>query len=153
MIAFLNETVLWWHWIVLGVILLIIEMSIGTFFMLGLGLAAILVGIIDVQMGTSFTVELSIWMLLSILAIGAWFKWFREDPITESGQSNYRLDTLGSVQEEIRPHSRGKVKFDTPVLGNTVWHATSKVDIDQNTRVKIVQINGQLIEVEPLSTN
>ncbi len=153
MIAFLNETVLWWHWIVLGVMLLIVEMSIGTFFMLGLGVAAIVVGIIDVQMGTSFTVELSIWMVLSLLAIAAWFKWFREDPITESGQSNYRLDTLGSVQDEIRPHSRGKVKFDTPVLGNTVWHATSKVDIDENTRVKIVQINGQLIEVEPLTTN
>ena len=153
MIAFLNETVLWWHWIVLGVMLLIVEMSIGTFIMLGLGVAAIVVGIIDVQMGTSFTVELSIWMVLSLLAIAAWFKWFREDPITESGQSNYRLDTLGSVQDEIRPHSRGKVKFDTPVLGNTVWHATSKVDIDENTRVKIVQINGQLIEVEPLTTN
>jgi membrane protein implicated in regulation of membrane protease activity len=153
MIALLNETVLWWHWIVLGVILLIAEMSIGTFFLLGLGLAAILVGIIDVMMGTSFTVELSIWMVLSILAIGAWFKWFREEPITDSGQSNYRLDTLGVVLEDIQPHSRGKVKFDTPVLGNTHWHAISTVDIDHGTRVKIVQINGQLIEVEPLTEN
>jgi len=151
MIAILNETILWWHWIVLGVILLIAEMSIGTFFLLGLGIAAILVGIIDVQFDTSFTVELAIWMVLSILAIGIWFKWFREEPVTESGQSNYRLDTLGTVQEDIHPHSRGKVKFDTPVLGNTYWHATSKAVIDTNTRVKIVQINGQLIEVEPLS--
>ena len=151
MIALLNETILWWHWIVFGIILLILEMSIGTFFMLGLGVAAIIVGIIDFQMGTSFTVELSIWMVLSILAIGIWFKWFREPPVIESGQSNYRLDTLGTVQEEIHPHSRGKVKFDTPVLGNTIWHATSKIDIDANTRVKIVQVNGQLIEVEPIS--
>ncbi len=82
--------------------------------------------------------------------IAAWFKWFRQNPVTESGQSNYRLDTLGTVIEDIQPHSRGKVTFDTPVLGNTSWHATSKIDIDKNTRVKIVQINGQLIEVEPL---
>ena len=148
MITLLNETVLWWHWIVLGVLLLIIEMSVGTFFMLGLGVAAMVVGIIDLQMDTSFTAELGIWMLLSLLAIGAWFKWFKEDPITQSGQSNYRLDTLGTVQENISPHSRGKVKFDTPVLGNTIWHATAKVNIDKNARVKIVQINGQLIEVE-----
>ena len=153
MIAILNETVLWWHWIVLGVILLIAEMSIGTFFLLGLGVAAILVGIIDVMMGTSFTVELTIWMGLSIIAIWIWFKWFREEPVTDSGQSNYRLDTLGVVLEDIQPHSRGKVKFDTPVLGNTHWHAISTVDIDAGTRVKIVQINGQLIEVEPLTTN
>ncbi len=151
MIEFLNETVLWWHWIVLGIILLILEMNMGTFFMLGLGVAAILVGIIDYLMGTSFKTELFIWMVLSVLFIAAWFKWFRAKPITDSGQSNYRLDTLGTVMEEIQPHSRGKVTFDTPVLGNTSWHATAKVDIDKNTRVKIVEINGQLIQVEPIS--
>ncbi|MCW8821035.1 MAG: NfeD family protein [Sulfurovum sp.] len=149
MIEFLNETVLWWHWIVFGIALLILDMSMGTFFILGLGVAAIIVGVIDTFIDTSFTVELSIWMILSILTIAAWFKWFREKPVTDSGQSNYRLDTLGTVIEDIQPHSRGKVTFDTPVLGNTSWHATSKIDIDKNTRVKIVQISGQLIEVEP----
>lgn len=150
MIYFLNETILWWHWIVFGIALLILDMSLGTFFILGLGVAAITVGVIDAFISTTFTVELGIWMVLSILTIAAWFKWFRENPITDSGQSNYRLDTLGTVIEDIQPHSRGKVTFDTPVLGNTSWHATSKVDIDKDTRVKIVQINGQLIEVAPL---
>ena len=150
MITLLNETVLWWHWIVFGIALLILDMTMGTFFILGLGIAAIIVGLIDALVGTSFTMELTIWMILSILAIAAWFKWFREPPLTDSGQSNYRLDTLGTVQEDIQPHSRGKVTFDSPVLGNTSWHATAKVDIDKNTRVQIVQINGQLIEVEPV---
>ena len=153
MIEFLNETVLWWHWIVLGIALLIWDMTLGTFFILGLGIAAIIVGILDMFIDTSFTVELTIWMILSILVIAVWFKWFREAPVTESGQSNYRLDTLGVVMEDIQPHSRGKVTFDTPVLGNTSWHAISKVDLDKGTRVKIVQINGQLIEVEPLTKN
>jgi len=151
LIAFLNETVLWWHWIVFGIVLLIIEMTTGTFFMLGLGIAAIIVGIIDTLLGTSFTAELGIWIVLSILAIAAWLKWFREAPVTDSGQSNYRLDTLGTVIEEIHPHARGKVIFDAPVLGNTSWHATSKVDLKKNTRVKIVEVNGQLIEVTPLN--
>ena len=149
MIEFLNETVLWWHWIILGITLLILEMGMGTFFMLGLGVAAILVGIVDSFIGTSFRAELFIWMLLCILFIIAWFKWLRAKPITNSGQSNYNLDTLGTVMEEIQPHSRGKVTFDTPVLGNTSWHATAKVAITKNSRIKIVEINGQLIEVEP----
>ena len=153
MIQFLNETILWWHWIVLGIALLIWDMSMGTFFILGLGVAAIIVGLLDIFFDLSFTMELIIWMILSILAIAAWFKWFREDPITDSGQSNYRLDTLGIVMEDIQPHSRGKVTFDTPVLGNTDWHAISKIDIVKGTRVQIVQINGQLIEVEPLTAN
>ncbi len=150
MIEFLNETVLWWHWIIFGIILLIIEMSLGTFFILGLGVAAIIVGILDAVMGVSFAVEITVWLVLSVLSITAWFKWFKEESITNSGQSNYSLDTIGTVIKEIQPHSRGKVAFDTPVLGNSSWHATSKIDIDKNTRVKIVQINGQLIEVEPI---
>jgi len=150
MITFLNEFMLWWHWIVLGIILLIIEMNLGTFFMLGLGAAAILVGVIDRLFGTTFNTELFVWILLSLLSIAAWFKWFRQPHQSDSGQSNYRLDTLGRVLEEIEPHSRGKVKFDLPVLGNTIWHATAKVKIAKDTRVAIVQINGQLIEVEPI---
>ena len=52
--------------------------------------------------------------------------------------------------ESIKPHSRWKVIFDTHGLGITSWHAISKVYIDKGSRVKIVQINGQLIEVEPI---
>lgn len=150
MIAFLNETVLWWHWVVLGIVLLIVEMTIGTFFILGLAVAAILVGVIDVLFITSFNTELFVWIVLSLLAIGAWFKWVKQPHHTHSGQSNYRLDTLGTVEVDIAPHNRGKVKFDAPVLGNTVWHATATTEIAKGSRVKIVQVNGQLIEVEQI---
>lgn len=152
MIEFLNESILWWHWIVFGIMLLIVDMTLATFFILGLGAAAVIVGVVDLLVMTTFTQELSIWMVLAILIIAGWFKWFRQKPLTQSGQSNYRLDTLGTVTEAIEPHSRGKVTFDTPVLGNTTWHATSKIALEANTRVQIVQINGQLIEVEPLHT-
>jgi len=145
----LIEFFLWWHWIVLGIILLILEMITGTFFMLGLGVSAIIVGVIDSFWDISFTLGLTLWIILSILSIWAWFRWIKGDTVSYSGQSNYRLDTLGTVMEDIKTHARGKVKFDTPVLGNTSWHSTSKVDIDKNTRVQIVQISGQLIEVEP----
>lgn len=150
MLAFLNEFVLWWHWIIVGILLLIAEMMVGTFFMLGLGVAAIVTGLIDMLFVTTFSIELLLWIVFSLLAIVAWFRWVKEPRKTDSGQSNYRLDTLGIVQEDIAPHSRGKVTFDTPVLGNTSWHATAKIDIAKGIRVKIVQINGQLIEVEPI---
>ncbi|WP_295420884.1 NfeD family protein [Sulfurovum sp.] len=148
MIVFLNETVLWWHWVVLGIILLILEMNSGTFILLGLGIAAVFVGVVDSIMGTSFTTELSMWTVLSVLSIAAWFKWFREPSVSDTGQSNYTLDTLGTVTEEIHPHDRGKVIFDTPVLGNTSWHATAKKTIPEGSRVKIIEVNGQLIEVQ-----
>lgn len=152
MIEFLNDSVLWWHWIIFGIILLILDMTLATFFILALGVAGITAGVIDLLFASSLTQELLAWMILSILIITGWFKWFRQKPLTQSGQSSYRLDTLGTITQAIEPHSRGKVTFDTPVLGDTTWHATSKIALEANTRVQIVQINGQLIEVEPLHT-
>ena len=150
MIALLNETVLWWHWIVLGFILLIIEMSIGTFLILGLGLAAILVGVLDLAMGLSFTSEVLIWTILSILSLIAWKKWAKVEHVSNSGQSDYNLDTLGTIIEAIEPHKRGKVTFDTPVLGNSTWTATAKENIAKDSRVQIVEVHGQLIEVKSI---
>jgi len=152
LIALLND-ITWWHWIVFGVILIVIEMSTGTFFMLTLGVSAILVGTLDVLFELSFKTEILLWLLFSIFSILAWMKWFKEKTVSNSGQSDYRLDTLGTVTELIKPHQRGKVTFDTPVLGNTQWHATAKTDIEPGTRVKIVEINGQLIEVAPVDAS
>lgn len=147
MLALLNDIILWWHWIALGLILLILEMSTGTFIMLGLGIAAILVGIMDYFLVLSLSEEISVWMALSVAYIMIWFKFFKKDMVSDSGQSNYRLDTLGHVTKSIEPPHRGMVLFDAPVLGNTIWHATSKSLLPENTRIKIVDIHGQLIEV------
>ncbi len=150
MLELLNNNLLWWHWVVAGLILLAAEMMTGTFLLLGLGVAAIAVGMIDLLADVSFTVELLLWLIFSLTVLVVWFKWFRTRPVSRSGQSNYRLDTPGTVLEPISPHQRGKVRFDTPVLGNSTWHATARRPIPAGTRVRIVQVTGQLIEVEPL---
>jgi membrane protein implicated in regulation of membrane protease activity len=77
-----------------------------------------------------------------------WFKYLKNTQTEDSGQSNYTLDTLGVVTKEISHNGRGEVKFDAPVLGNTLWFATSKEDINTGSRVSIVEVKGQLIEVK-----
>ncbi|MGW8169263.1 MAG: NfeD family protein [Sulfurovaceae bacterium] len=143
-------SILWWHWIVFGLILLMIELAVGTFFILGFAVAAIIVGILTFFMVFSFSAQLMLWLLFCIIFIAIWYKKISDTTISKSGQSDYSLDTLGTVIQDIQKHSRGKVIFDTPVLGNTTWHATSNKDIHADTRIKIVKINGQLIEVEPI---
>ena len=143
----LNEIVLWWHWIVFGLILLLLELLTGTFFVLTLAVSAVIVGVVSLLMIISFNSELSLWILLSFIGMIIWYKWLRDKKTPKTGQSNYRLDTLGSVSKEIDPNRRGEVIFDTPVLGNTVWTATSDELIREGERVKIVEVNGQLIKV------
>ena len=123
MLELLNDNLLWWYWVVAGLVLLAAEIMTGTFLLLGLGVAAITVGVIDLLAETSFTTELSLWLVFSLVVFAVWFKWFRARPVSRSGQSNYRLDTPGTVLESIGPQRRGKVRFDTPVLGNSTWHA------------------------------
>ena len=147
MLEFLTQHLLWWHWIALGLLLLTMEMFTGTFMMLGLGVAAIIVGLVDIIYPISLEMELLLWMILSILSLAIWFKYMKDKSIETSGQSNDSLDTLGVVEEKIIINGRGTVRFDSPVLGNSVWIATAKENLDTNSRIKIIEVKGQLIEV------
>jgi len=147
MLEFLTNSLLWWHWVVFGIFLITTEIFIGTFFMLGLGLAALIVGGVDNLFSLSIEMQLLLWIILSILSILIWFKYLKDESVEYSGQSNYSLETEGTVEEAIPANGRGKVKFDTPVLGNTTWHATSKEDIPTDSRIKIIEVKGQLIVV------
>ncbi|MCF6243458.1 MAG: NfeD family protein [Sulfurovum sp.] len=148
MIEYLDLNIIWWHWLIIGFILLILEMNTGTFVILGLGLSAIIVGILDLVMPMTFMNQVLSWIVLSLLSLWAWKRWVKIEHVSNTGQSNYNLDTLGTVTSSIAPNSRGKVTFDTPILGNTTWTATSTHSIDIDSRIKIVEIHGQLIEVE-----
>jgi membrane protein implicated in regulation of membrane protease activity len=55
---------------------------------------------------------------------------------------------VGTVSKTINANGRGEVVFDAPVLGNTIWDATSKNDIQIGSRMCITEINGQLMVVE-----
>lgn len=148
MVEFLDANIMWWHWLILGFILLILEMNTGTFVILGLGVSAVIVGLLDFAIPMSFLNQILIWIVLSLISLWAWKKWVKIPIMSSTGQSDHTLDTLGTVTKKIQPHQRGKVTFDTPVLGNTSWHATSTEELTEGSRIKIVEINGQLIAVQ-----
>jgi len=154
MFEILNDSIVWWHWIIVGLVLIISEMATGTFISLGFGIAAVVVGIVDIIMPLGFTYQLALWIVLSLIVVFALFQWLDSQPtVSSTGQSDYGFDTLGTVTETIHPHKRGKVIFDTPVLGNTEWHATANDELAEGSRIKIVEVNGQLIEVALIDKN
>jgi len=151
MLDFLANILLWWHWIILGLLLLILEIFTGTFIMLGLGIGAVIVGIIDFIFIISLNQKLLIWSIFSIIIVVILFKYFKDKNSQEkSGQSDYAIGVKGIVEEPIDANGRGKVKFNTPILGNTIWYVTAKEDIPILSKVKVVKIKGQLIEVEKI---
>ncbi len=152
MVEFLTQYITWWHWIILGILFIIIEMGTGTFITLGFGIAAVIVGLLVLIIDMNFLAQTILWILLSVSIIAVLFKYFKKQPtVSSSGQSDQGLDTLGTVTEAIEAHGRGKVRFDHPVLGNTEWHATSDRNTQAGERVSIEEVNGQLIKVTPVS--
>jgi len=148
MVELLDNILVWWVWLLIGLGLVLTELMTGSWIMLGLGVAAIVVGFLVLVAPINVVWQLMIWMVLSVVFIWAFYRWFKKQRlITASGQSNLNLDIIGTVTEEIAPHRRGRVTFDTPVLGSTKWAATSTESIAEGSRVVILEINGQLIKV------
>ena len=108
MIEFLTQYITWWHWIVLGILFIILEMATGTFITLGFGIAAVVVGLLDLAIDMNFLAQLILWILFSVVVITVLFKYFKSQPtVSNTGQSNHGFDTEGTVTETIEAHSRG----------------------------------------------
>ena len=70
--------VMYWHWIVMGVALMLVEIAITTFFVLWFGVAAILVGVLVFflpQIGLNW--QIFTWTVLSAVLAMLWFKYLK----------------------------------------------------------------------------
>jgi len=150
MIEILLTQTLWWHWVVFGLVLIVSEIVMPLFVIIWFGLSAIVVGLVDLAFNTSFSSELTLWMVLSLVLLFIWFTFIKDKNTTSSGQSDFKLDTKGVVIKAIPHGERGKVRFEAPVLGSSEWHATSDATLKEGTVIHIEEINGQLIKVAKL---
>lgn len=148
MIEFLSSHMLWWHWLIFGSILIVAEIFVPSFIVIWLGVSALIVGTLDAIFATSFTTELAVWIVLSVLLLFLWFKVFKPKAASHSGQSDNTFDVQGTVTARIKKGEKGQVKFDSPVLGDTQWYAIADEVLEASTRVKIIEVRGQLMYVK-----
>ena len=147
MTAFLQGDVQFWHWWVLAVLLMLIEvLAPGTFF-LWLGMAAGLVGLLLVILpDLGWQLQVLIFAVLAVLSVLAGRAWLKRHPIeTADTGLNRRADALvGEVHvlAEAIHTGRGAVK-----VGDTVWRAEGP-DLPKGSRVRIVAVHGTTLKVE-----
>jgi membrane protein implicated in regulation of membrane protease activity len=147
MTSFLQGDVQFWHWWVLAVLLMLIEvLAPGTFF-LWLGLAAGLVGLLLVIIpDLGWQLQVLIFAVLAVLAVLAGRAWLKRHPIeTADTGLNRRADALVGeihVLAEAIHTGRGAVK-----VGDTVWRAEGP-DLPKGARVRVVAVNGTTLKVE-----
>ncbi len=142
---------LWWHWIVLGVVLMLLELAVPAFFLIWFGLGAVVVGaLLAAFTGMSFALQIITWTLCSLLLVWFWFKVFKPN-IHKTGAGMAKgslIGEIGLVTRDIRPYENGQIRFQKPILGDELWESIADQEIKAGERVKVLDVEGNTLKVE-----
>ncbi len=148
----MNFELLPWHWLVLGMVLIIAEIFVPSFTLIWFGLGAIIVGVLFLIIpGLNFTWQLLIWTIASSIFTFLWFKYIK--PMmghqTKAGIAKEAiLGESGQVITAPEEGKRGTVRFSTPLLGADEWLFICEDDVATGDRVFIKDISGNTLIVE-----
>ena len=146
-----------WHWFVLGVLLMLSELIIPAFAALWFGISAVLVGILLwIFPALDSTVQLVLWMILSILCTIAWFRFIKPLSIDKTKAGLSREATIGQIGMVIQvnmEHEQIRVRFPMPVLGSDEWNCRTLTSVNVGDRVRVVNILGNDLVVQPHRPN
>ena len=135
-----------WFWLSLGLVLGVAEMVAPGFFLMWLGLAALIVGILDYFLPITLAYQVAMFAILSILTVFAGKKFLQKNPIeTQDAQLNDRGARLtGEIVTVVEPitNGNGRVK-----VGDSVWSARG-ADANVGARVKVTGADGAVLLVE-----
>ena len=139
-----------WHWWILGMVLLGVEVFAPGFFFLWFGIAAGVVGIIlFLDPHISWQVQIILYALLSLASILVWRVWLRTSltPPTDQPTLNRRaaqyLNRVFMLEQPI-VNNRGRIHIDD------TWWSVEGEDLPAGTSVKVVAADSVVLRVEPV---
>lgn len=140
----------WWHWIVGGIVLILAELAIPSFFVVWFGLGALLVGLLALTLpDLSLTTQVATWTLASLAMVFLWFRVFRPNAHkTRVGMAEGEvIGEIGLMVSAVAPFERGKVRFQRPLLGSEEWACLADAPIAAGERVKVVAVEGSFLKI------
>ena len=140
----------WWHWMVLGVALILLELAIPAFFVIWFGLGAMIVGAaLLIVPSMSLAVQIAIWIVASVAFVVLWVKVFKAQiHRTRVGMSKGQFaGEIGLVTRAIQPYQKGQIRFQKPILGSESWEAMADEEIAPGERVHVLQVEGNILRV------
>jgi inner membrane protein len=145
-------TIVWYYWLILGMLLILGEMLVPSFTLLWFGLAALLTGLLLlIAPGLELSYQLIIWALSSIGFTVLWFKYFKPTMIdkTKAGISREALTgETGIVIKTPRDEARGVVRFSMPLLGSDEWEFICSGSCKVGDRVEVIDVSGNTLVVK-----
>ena len=144
--------ILYWHWLVFGMILAMLEIALPSFTALWFGAGAILVGLIvlvapDLPLGW----QILLWAVFSALLTFLWFKYFKPFNPDRQDTKLSREAVVGESGQVIKvpmDEQRGVVRFATPKLGSEEWLFICDQPVAVGDRVWVKDVLGNALVVE-----
>lgn len=138
-------------WIIIGIILIILEFMAPGVFLVWLGVAALVTGILGLIFPMNLMAYLLVFSALSLASVLVGRKIYAHsnDMEDETENLNERIESyMGQtyIVEEDIIHGRGRVRVD-----DSSWLAFADEDIPKGTEVRIIASEGTALKVEPVS--
>jgi hypothetical protein len=142
--------ILWWHWLVFGLFLILVELAAaGGFFVIFFGVAAVLVGLLaSVGAAGGFGVQLLMFSVLSVASLllfrSRLVRRFQQDP--QAPPVDELVGEVALVVEDLAPGAVGKVE-----LRGTNWSARAQAGaaLARGTRCRVTGVDGLTLIIEP----
>lgn len=142
---------LYWHWIVLGIALMLMEIALPSFTILWFGAGAVIVGLLMVIFpAMSMTWQLVLWTGFSVGLTALWFKYLKPLSIDKTKAGLSREAIVGEVgQVMVAPDTdkRGRLRFPAPVLGADEWLFITEDNVAPGDRVRVIDVSGNSLIV------
>ncbi len=146
--------ILYWHWLVFGMVLVLAEIFIPSFTIFWFGLAALLMGLLSfIGIHMDLTWSLFVWIVFSILFAFGWFKWIRPMAKDRTKAGLSREAVVGErgliTKAPTGQGERGEVRFSVPLLGTDTWPCLSQSPLRLGDTVMVKDVLGNALLVEP----
>ena len=143
----LLSSINFWHWLIVAAILLSVEMMMGAYYFLWMGIAAAIVGgIMYFMPSLSWLAQVIVFTVLSLSSFILFKKYQKRNPvISDQPALNKRgQQYVGRVFTLNEPivNGIGKVKVD-----DTTWKVSGE-DMAAGAKVRVIAVDGTIFKVE-----
>ena len=139
--------IIYWHWLILAIVLIILEILIPGAYFLWMGISAIFVGgLMYIFPEMAFLVQILIFAILSVITVMMYRSYRKKNPlVTDEPALNRRgekyIGQSFTLKEPII-NGVGKIKVD-----DSTWKIKG-FDIDAGETVRVVAVEGTTLIVE-----
>ncbi|KJF91829.1 NfeD family protein [Photobacterium leiognathi] len=146
---YLLEQMNFWHWLAIGLVLLLLELLGTAGYLLWLGISAVLVSILVLMLPISWPLQ---WISFAVFALFTTWLWWRyqhkkdksDASVTKLNQRGAQMIGQRSVVTKAIVAGAGRLQF-----GDTTWSVVTEVDLEAGQKVEVVAVEGITLVIKP----